>query len=274
MRTILSDLKRSVFGRACAIAILITVIAMWVGVLNDLLGYYETYNREGVMFLDLADMLTIRTLTSDAVLLCVPIIAAIPFTTALVDDVKSGFIKHYLTRSKFSTYVISKIIACAVAGGLALCVGIIIGQFTISLAAAPIEQAPVTVVNEDEMMGDEMMGDEMYFEFIEEPEPLFGVKNVIPFFLSGMLWALVGMLMSTVMMNKYMAYASPFILYYVLVILAERYFRSIYVLNPQNYLTLTGAWDLGVKSVYITLGLFIIGISLIFYIIAQRRLRA
>jgi hypothetical protein len=71
------------------------------------------------------------------------------------------------------------------------------------------------------------------------------VGKIVIFGLSGALWAMLGMLLSTVTMNTYMAYAAPFILYYVLIILQERYARDIFMLNPQNYLTLTGTWPFG-----------------------------
>ncbi len=191
-------------------------------------------------------------------LLCIPIIAAIPFTTAFVDDIKSGFIKHYVTRSSYLSYIIGKIAACALAGGLCLVIGIMIGSFTINLAAAPIESVTAPITDPD---------------LIGSIDPIYRLINLIPFFLSGMLWALAGMLMSATTMNKHMAYASPFIFYYVLVILAERFFRSLYVLNPQNYLRFSGSWDLGAKSVFISLALFLIGIGLICYNVMQRRLR-
>lgn len=249
MHTLISDLKRSIlswqFLAACVIGIIVTLI----GAIDPILTAYENYKMYGLQQLLSEDVIG-RALRSDAVLLCLPIVAAVPFTTAFLDDIKSGFIKHFLTRTRFNTYIIGKIIACAIAGGLALGIGTGVGTFAIKLIVAPIE-APMYVGQEH----------------------MWTVKELIPFFMSGMLWSLVGMLLSAITMNKYMAYASPFIIYYVFVILAERYFRKAYVLNPQNYITGAGGWDLGLKSIYITLGLLIIGVALVFYIVANRRLR-
>ncbi len=250
MRTLLSDLKRSIlswqFLAACVIGIIVTLI----GAIDPILMAYENYKQYGLVQMMSEDVI-VKALHSDTVLLCVPIVAAVPFTTAFIDDIKSGFIKHFLTRTRFNSYIIGKITACAVAGGLALGIGMGLGTFAIKLIVTPIE-APMYVGQEH----------------------IWKLTGLIPFFLSGALWSLVGMLLSAITMNKYMAYASPFIIYYVFVILAERYFRKAYVLNPQNYITGAGGWDLGAKSIYITLGLLIVGISLIFYIVAQRRLRS
>lgn len=249
MRTIFSDLKRSIlswqFLAACVIGMIVTLI----GAMDPILTAYENYKLYGLVQM-LSEDIIVKALRSDAVLLCVPIVAAVPFTTAFLDDIKSGFIKHFLTRTRFNSYIIGKITACAVAGGLALGIGTGLGTFAIKLIAAPIE-APMYVGQEH----------------------IWKATALIPFFLSGALWPLVGMLLSAITMNKYMAYASPFIIYYVFVILAERYFRKAYVLNPQNYITMTGGWDLGATSIYITLGLLTVGIALIFYIVANYRLR-
>ena len=194
-----------------------------------------------------------------------PIIAAVPFTTALYDDVSSGFIKHYLTRSRYIPYTVSKTISCAVSAALAMGLGLIIGYISLTLVMGPIDAAWRTLTQQ--MYG----GDASDLFLIGTIDP---VSHIIPYALSAMLWSLVGMMMSIVTMNRYMAYASPFILYYVLVIMAERYFRTVYVLNPQNYVTLTGDWDMGVKSIYITLGLFTLAIAIITNIVAQRRIRS
>ena len=73
---------------------------------------------------------------------------------------------------------------------------------------------------------------------------------------------MVGMLCSTITMNSYMAYASPFILYYVLIILQERYARDYFMLNPQNYLTLEGKWPFGGWSAAITMLVLLVAVML------------
>ena len=39
---------------------------------------------------------SLNALTSDAMTLALPIIAALPFTSSFIDDIKSGFVKEYL----------------------------------------------------------------------------------------------------------------------------------------------------------------------------------
>ncbi len=248
MRTIISDIKRSIISRNFITSLIAGIIIFFAGAMTKLVYFINFYRYSGPQ-IEVFNNIFNDAIYSDAILLCVPIISAIPFTASFVDDMKSGFIKHFLSRSTFRGYSLGKIIASALSGGIALSGSIAIGTGLLRLITAPIEQ------------------------YMPDYISAFSVKILIIFFLSGMLWSLVGLMMSSITMNKYMAYASPFIIYYVFVILAERYFRTVYVLNPQNYITMTGNWDLGEKSIYIALALFIIGISLIFYIISQKRLR-
>jgi hypothetical protein len=91
-------------------------------------------------------------------------------------------------------------------------------------------------------------------------------------FLSGAFWSLVGFTMSALTMNRYMAYASPFILYYVLIILHERYFDKLYVLYPKEWLFPSDAWVMGSFGVILLLAELTAAISLAFAVTARRRL--
>ena len=69
-----------------------------------------------------------------------------------------------------------------------------------------------------------------------------------------------------------MAYASPFILYYVLIILNERYFEDLYVLYPKEWLFPSDAWVMGSFGVMLLLIELIAIVSFLFVITAKRRL--
>lgn len=196
--------------------------------------------------------LLLKTLSSDIILFAVPILAAIPYTTAFTDDVKSGYLKPYLTRTSVSRYILGKGIGSAVSGGLALIFGIVTALGIFFFVFSPFE---------------------VYGEY--------AVKSLLPdivlrlflFFFAGALWASVGLLASSLTQNVYLAYAAPFIFYYVLIILQERYFRTTFMLNPKNYLTMQGAWPLEGKSAALTLLMLVLILQLVFYMTAQTELR-
>ena len=90
-------------------------------------------------------------------------------------------------------------------------------------------------------------------------------------FLNGGLWAVMGMTMSTIMESKYIAYASPFIVYYLLVILYERYFPNAWLLYPKNWLD-PEIWPYGVRSAAAFLLELTVLAGIVFYIRGKRRL--
>ena len=250
MKHIFGDIKRAVFSRSFLIAFLGMALCLCIGAFSDALSVFRMEER-AVQYGYHRELL-LNALGSDIILFAVPILAAIPYTTAFTDDVKSGYLKPYLTRTSVSRYILGKGIGAAVSGGLALVLGILTALGIFFLVFAPIE---------------------VYGEY--------AVKSLIPdillrlvlFFLSGALWASVGLLASSLTQNVYLAYAAPFIFYYVLIILQERYFRTTFMLNPKNYLTMEGAWPLQGKSAALTLLMLVVILQLVFYMTAQTELR-
>ena len=97
------------------------------------------------------------------------------------------------------------------------------------------------------------------------------LKTCVLLFLNGGLWAVLGMTMSTIMESKYIAYASPFIVYYLLVIFYERYFPNTWLLYPQNWLN-PEIWPLGIGSAALFLLELTFLCGLVFYVRGKRRL--
>lgn len=250
MNQILVNLKSAILGRPFLISFGGMVICLLIGAFSDALSVFRMeevrvmygYHRE----------LLLNALGSDIILFAVPILAAIPYTTAFTDDVKSGYLKPYLTRTSVTRYILGKGISAAVSGGLALVLGILTALGLFMLVFSPIE---------------------VYGEYAVESRIPDIILRLFLFFLSGAMWASVGLLCSSLTQNVYLAYAAPFIFYYVLIILQERYFRSTFMLNPKNYLTMQGAWPLEGKSAALTLFMLVLILQLIFYMTVQTELR-
>lgn len=192
-------------------------------------------------------------LTSDWTTLTLPILCALPFTTAFVDDIKSGFIKQYLPRSGTAAYIRGKLVACALSGGLVLPVGILIAYTLFALAFTPMELA----------LGPGKTAPPFFAQVL--------TKAVLLSF-SGAFWSLAGFTFAAATMNQYMAYASPFIFYYILIILKERYFHDLYVLYPKEWLNPSNVWVMGGFGVVLLLTALSCTICLVFVILAKRRI--
>lgn len=195
------------------------------------------------------DELISKALSSDTLLAFLPVLSGIPFATGYLEDVKSKFDRFYLIRSSYHGYLLDLGFGCWLSGSLAILLGSIIAYGLTVLVLLPMEQV------------------------VENP-PELGAQVALQMtllFLNGGLWAVLGMAMSTIMESKYIAYASPFIVYYLLVILYERYFPNAWLLYPKNWLN-PEIWPYGVGSAALFLLELTFLCGLVFYIRGKRRL--
>lgn len=172
----------------------------------------------------------------------VPILAVIPFSGKYIDDVKSKFIRFYIIRTDRKGYLLKKIANSFACGGSIFWGGGIVAWGIASLIFSPMEKlAPSSGVA---------------IQFL---------SNSLLFFLVGGMWSVVGMTMSSFMESKYIAYTSPFIIYYLLIILCERYFPNVSLLHPLNW-TKADIWPFGVWGAAVFL-LELTSISGLFFVI-------
>ena len=250
MRHVLTEIGRAVCSKSFLLAAVGMAVCLCIGAFQSLWGLFQMEWPEALF--GYHEELFLRCLEGELVLFAVPILAAVPYTAAFVEDVKSGYLKPFLTRTTVNRYIWGKSLGAAVSVGLALVTGMCLSLLIFWLVCAPVE---------------------VYGEWaVPSRLPEIGLRLVL-FFLSGALWATVGLLFSGLTQNVYLAYASPFIVYYVLIILQERYFRSTFMLNPQNYLTMQGAWPLQGRSAALTLLSLVILFQLLFFLTAQNELR-
>jgi len=243
-----TDIKRSTLNLTTVLsaAAMVIVIALGAGMKQlfpkDALKY-------GLMTYYHAQLLT-NSLRSDIVLMALPIICTLPYTTAFLDEYTSGYIKTYLMKCDKKQYIKGKILAPAISGGLVLSAGILAFFFIAKLIYSPIE-----IVSEYAI-----------------PPFMDVLMYAIQFFFAGALWASVGALFANISLSKYMAYASPFVFFYVLVILQERYFRKLYVINPKEWLIVEHTWPLGSWGAIMLMTILTLIICTINFNVIERRI--
>ncbi len=183
----------------------------------------------------------------------VSIFSVLPFAGSYIDDLKSKFTRSFLIRSSYANYLLSRIIVCFLCGGFVIVTGTILAWCAFAFIFLPLEVAAIPST-----------------ESMELNSTI--VQTCGLFIINGGLWAVVGMTMSTLMESKYIAYASPFVIYYLLVILCERYFPDAYLLYPPNW-TNPEVWPYGALGTTVFLLELSLAFSIIFVIRAGRRLR-
>ncbi len=247
MDTIKTDIKRAIFSLPFLASVIVMIVAILFGAGKDTI--FPQNVKFGLMpFYHMNIIFT--AMRSDIVLIVVPIVCTLPYTSAFLDEYTSGYIKIYIMKTHKEDYVRGKVIASAISGGLTMAVSICIVTILFALIYRPMEMASEEAVS-----------------------PIMSlITKTTVFFLSGSLWASVGTLLANVSLSKYMAYASPFVIYYVLVILAERYFREVYVINPKEWLLQENFWPASDWGVMVLLILLMIPVMLVSGSVIRRKL--
>lgn len=192
----------------------------------------------------------LTALQSDDVASFVPILAVLPYSGSFVDDVKSKFARFSLIRTSYCTYLIIRVMTCFLLGGGVIVTGTILSWIVSTLLFLPIEETVGT----------------------ESDSVIALLTTCGLLFINGGFWAVVGITMSTLMESKYIAYASPFVIFYLLVILCERYFLNEYIMYPLNWLK-PDIWPYGALGVTVLLLELTLAFGVLFLICGGRRLQ-
>lgn len=238
MRTVLANLRQAMLSLGFLFATLGTALVV---LLSSTEGFLSAFRSTTLLPYGYHTDFILSALSSNAMTLALPILCALPYTATVLDDIKSGFIKAYLPRTTVKRYLAGKIAACAISGALVMVIGILLAWGLAALLFLPLESAPTILVDAAGKL----------IEVEKAASPLPG--TIFWMCLSGSFWALVGMLFATLTGSKYMAYASPFVIYYVLIILYERYFDKLYITYPKEWLNPSDKWMYGDWGVVILL---------------------
>ena len=243
-------IKNSLCEKKFFAAVLAAVTLAGAAVFNDLL---EVSRAEELLEYGYHGTLVLKACSGNVYRIALPVICMLPCSFSCVDEVKSGFIKEYLPRTGYKNYIVGKILDCILYGGLVPVCGAWIFYGASALALTPLEAA----LAEGQTAEDSLT----------KLTVLCGLL-----FLNGALWALAGMAAGMMGGNRYMACAAPFIIYYMLVILCERYLPRIYVLYPAVWLNPAEKWPFKEAGLAIWLTELVIFSALLFARSAERRL--
>lgn len=168
---------------------------------------------------------------SDLFRVSVPVIATFPYSTAWLAEYQSGFIKAYIPRTSIAAYIFGKFLACGISGGMLEALGCWI----------------LMLAKKDEA----------------------GDIKLLLIFMSGMLWAVLSATLAAMSNSRYIAYGGAFVIYYLLIILYERYFKEMYCFYPYEWLAPTHTWIFQEQGVVLLLS----GIILVLFGVYNEILR-
>ena len=105
MRTVASNLRQAVGSWGFLLSL---AGAALIPLLSSVQGILAGFRSAELLSPGFHSDLIMGALSSEAMALALPILAALPYTASFIDDVKSGFIKEYLPRTTVPFYMVDK----------------------------------------------------------------------------------------------------------------------------------------------------------------------
>lgn len=192
----------------------------------------------------------------DAMLLLLPIVCTLAGSASFVEDTKNKFVRALLIRMPKERYLWSRMLACALAGGVTVAVGMllligVLACFPLFLEIPEMELIPGLL-----------------------QESIRGLLSFLAlYFIAGALWAGLGMFIAMLTDSVLVAYLAPFIVFYLLQILYERYLTGVKILSPKQWLLPDESWPGGKLGSGLLMAELLLIVMFCFIRIAGRRLQ-
>ena len=212
IRILLTEFKRAVLGWRFIVTVAASSAIALIGGWNNIMVLRESGMPE--QFGELSISAAVACMQTDVYLLVIPILCTVPFSDSFVEDFHSRFLRQYLPLTSRNRYLVSKTTVTMISGGFALC----ISQFIVLLVCTILLPIQGVELNEYSVT---------YTLF-------FLALSLV--FVGSLPWPLAGGIAGAALKNRYMPYAAPFILFYVLSSFQARYFRSFYIFSPQEWI--------------------------------------
>lgn len=204
------DIKRSILSYKFIFATLLSCALYFLSGYNEFIYYApQAQNIDVLHFFRFLN--SVGTFEVMLVLCCV-----IPYTSSFCSDWNSKYICSIRIRTSTDKYSVSRVVSCAISGGLAIAMGILLFILILSF------KYPLVDINGG-MFQSYIMELEYNTEYQSCLLPLLVNENYIAFyalsiyliFLFGAFWSVVGLCISALIPNIFVALCSPFILYFL-----------------------------------------------------------
>lgn len=221
MKNFRNSLRNAIFSINFLVSLTASLLLLISPIFEQLASYIKYGGRlPWIYFLDL-------TMTTGSFCIFAPLLAAFPYTSRFCEEYESGYINSILVREHPVRYLLTKFFVNGVAGGLALSMPLALFIVVLLFNGTPyrVEDVPEGFVT-------------IYERTIFQHSQFLwgGIAVLLIFlfltFLSGAVWANVGLCFSVFVRNKYLAVGFPLVMYYgVTVILVG---TDIFGFSPMN----------------------------------------
>lgn len=212
------DLKRMFHGAGFYLAFLISIVIL-------LRPLHEAFAKKmyGTFFQFLSAPLASSDFTPFAALFCV-----IPYAWSFCEDYNSGYIKDIISRIGIKKYSLQRCFVVMLSGGMLMATVFL----TVILVCAGLANMPET--SESAAFLKRTIWADMDLLFVGNGA-VVACFRVLLAFLFGSVWALIGLLISIFITNRYITLIAPFVVYQILwFLLDENAFNPVYQLRGDS----------------------------------------
>ncbi|EDT23814.1 ABC transporter permease [Clostridium perfringens] len=202
-----SEFKRALFSKKTLIYLIITILAFVIALLdysNFSLKNLKDLKLEGSF--DCIDLFLISRSSTNASILPMisPLLACLIFSTSYLDEKNSKFLNLIYSRLNKKTYIFTKLFVNAISSGLVILVAYLIVFFFMALYfGLNLKYNNLTPIT----------GPFSYFYY--NNKWIYFIIILVVSFLFNVIFATLGLGISTIINNKYLAFLAPFF-YYIL----------------------------------------------------------
>ena len=212
-KTIISELDRGFISYRFLICLIGCVIMVVLGSWDKF--FLTEESRRNGLAAGYHLTMVLKVLKSETTVFVIPILSTLPCGGNFLEEYKSRFDRFILIRTSRRQYVISKVITTGISGSIGIFLGIGMITGILMLVFKPMEAM-------DAKETGKLLAQVLRYSLIVS--------------LMGNLWGSLGALLGISFRNVYLAYGGPFLVNYLLIILFNRYFPKLFVLNPREWL--------------------------------------
>lgn len=215
----------------------IAVLAVFLGIAAGLPLFHMELPLAAGSFLDYYK----KALEAKILLFLIPIAAVLPAGAVYVRESSGGFLKFYITRIGRNAYIARKLVQIYLSGFFIFCLAGLFVLLICFLCIYPLE------------IKDTIPPDKVW----DALAPLLRIS------LTGGIFSGFSGIFAAAFQNYYMAYGLPFVCYYLLIIIHERYLPDLYTIYPSEWIQCKQYWGNTNSGIWVFLLLFSAAVMLL-----------
>lgn len=206
LKLIWHDIKRVLYSPAFWIGILAFIVLGFLQQFDAIAGKSRMLKKYGVESFGAINRYIFSTsgyLLSRQISFSMPILAALPSTTLFLTEYKSRYMRNVLTRTGKKRYAVSKFIAAFISGAVLVLIGELF-LLILSVALDPHKSLPILWYT--------IPGESFALPLYAKSRLLYALVSSGNLILNGGIYSCLALGFSALWNNKYLAYASGFLL--------------------------------------------------------------